>query len=265
MRSRVFDFVVFMLIMSMAVSGCSSRVGGWFQTGRIEGRVMDQDGNLVENAQVMMRDRTGKITYNSPDYYEGGIFTFSNVRYGRYLMEITADGYADLYRIVNLKFGSNIEVDVVLFKPFTSIQSAIDSSLSGLGRIMGEVIDLSNGQGLSRGTVRLGKTNIGAITGNDGSYVIDNIPHGEYNLIGTYLGYDKMEIEKILIRPNVVWKISFGMSPLKEYMWLNQDQYPSFWLDKYQTSNKATLNSEEIETMPVSTLEDILKRMPGIK
>lgn len=57
------------------------------------------------------------------------------------------------------------------------------------GRIVGRVIDQSTGNGLSAVTVQIVGTRLGAISGIDGRYVINNVPSGEVTLQAASLGF----------------------------------------------------------------------------
>jgi hypothetical protein len=211
--------IIVLIIVGLTVSSGCSGVARWIRTGKISGRVVDHDGNAVENAKIALKDRYGRTVSDLPDSCEKGGFTFKNVRYGQYIVETVADGYATSYRRANLKFGSSLHLEVILYRPFLRIQSAIDSSLSGLGRITGDIIDLNSGKGISCVTVSLGKTYIGTVSRNDGGYAIPEIPPAEYTLLAQSIGYDKMEIENLSISSNELLEISFGMSPRIEDVW----------------------------------------------
>ncbi len=60
-------------------------------------------------------------------------------------------------------------------------------------QVTGTVTD-ENGEGLPGVTVRVADTSLGAITGIDGEYSLDNIPDGEQTLIFSYVGYNTARI-----------------------------------------------------------------------
>ena len=57
------------------------------------------------------------------------------------------------------------------------------------GRIVGRVVDIATGSGLSAVTVQVLGTNIGGVSGLDGRYVVNNVPPGRVTLRVTSLGF----------------------------------------------------------------------------
>src|SRR5690606_20895600 len=73
------------------------------------------------------------------------------------------------------------------------------------GKITGTVVDSLSGEGLAFASVSLvnasGKTVNGALTDDDGAFVIENVAPGTYQLQAVFIGYttktsDKLEFKK---------------------------------------------------------------------
>jgi len=65
------------------------------------------------------------------------------------------------------------------------------------GRVEGRVLDADTGEGVEGATVRLEGTDFGAISGDDGRFLIRAVPAGAYEAVAEYLGYapESLEVE----------------------------------------------------------------------
>lgn len=63
------------------------------------------------------------------------------------------------------------------------------------GEVEGTIVDANNGEALIGASIQLRGTAIGAVTNNDGEYLITRLPAGEQTLVVRYLGYITQEIE----------------------------------------------------------------------
>lgn len=65
------------------------------------------------------------------------------------------------------------------------------------GQISGTISDAKTGEPLVGVSVAIKGTTMGAKTGAEGKYVINNIPTGDYTLVFTSVGYERLELEKV--------------------------------------------------------------------
>ncbi|HET9440516.1 MAG TPA: carboxypeptidase-like regulatory domain-containing protein, partial [Longimicrobiales bacterium] len=65
------------------------------------------------------------------------------------------------------------------------------------GRIIGRVLDAATGNGLSAVTVQIVDTNLGAISGLDGRFIINNVPEGTVTLRATSIGYAEKTVNDV--------------------------------------------------------------------
>ncbi|MCH8494694.1 MAG: TonB-dependent receptor [Balneolales bacterium] len=63
------------------------------------------------------------------------------------------------------------------------------------GEVRGTVVDAANGEALIGASIILRNSAIGAVTNNDGEYLVTRLPAGEQVLVVRYLGYVTQEIE----------------------------------------------------------------------
>lgn len=67
------------------------------------------------------------------------------------------------------------------------------------GKVTGRVVDFENGDPLIGTTVRIGGTQLAAISDEKGYYTIDKVPPGKYNIIFSYIGYETGTLSGLII------------------------------------------------------------------
>lgn len=133
--------------------------------------------------------------------------------------------------------------------------------------IRGTVKDQS-GLPIFTATIVLQNTGLGAITNDNGSYIIKNVSPGSYNLTASFLGYRSKTIFNVIVK-------SVGNQPLNFVLIENSDSLEEFTI--YSEANQLarpketplssqTLSATEIETYPGGN-NDVVKvaqSLPGI-
>jgi hypothetical protein len=140
-----------------------------------------------------------------------------------------------------------------------------DSSEVGFASIRGVVKDLETCEGIPGVIIMLEDTLIGTASNCWGDFLIRNVPPGSYTLIAKTIGYNSFIVEDLIIGSDVIIEMDVIMQSIPNErggcpMW--RPVYEVF-IDRYQTSNQETLYQYGIETMPVSTVDDILKKTQG--
>lgn len=79
-------------------------------------------------------------------------------------------------------------------------QSKFDNTLTG------KIVDSETGQPLFNVNVFLANTTRGAATGPDGTYVIENIPPGSYDLIVSMIGYELVKLRVDFLNKKTIQK-----------------------------------------------------------
>jgi hypothetical protein len=111
MRNRIRKNLLFAFIALLAFS-----VVCWSQTGTVNGTVTDDEGNLVENARVMLRSvegGCGTCIFTTTD--ENGFYVFEDVEVGDYIARAMKHGVgravSDEFEVVE---GQTVTVDLQL-------------------------------------------------------------------------------------------------------------------------------------------------------
>jgi protocatechuate 3,4-dioxygenase beta subunit len=87
-------------------------------------------------------------------------------------------------------------------------EAKIESTIT----LSGQVIDLVSGEVLTGVEVKIEELNKKVYTDFDGKYSIQNLKPGEYDIIASYISYDKSYIEKIKLRTNEALDIKLQAS-----------------------------------------------------
>src|SRR5688500_20007619 len=83
----IFGSIVLMLLMLVTHSDVMAQDGV-----TIKGNVADERGSFVRGAEVRLNSRTGFFINTETD--SNGVYSFSNVKSGSYIIEVNAPGFA---------------------------------------------------------------------------------------------------------------------------------------------------------------------------
>ncbi|KAA3662072.1 MAG: TonB-dependent receptor [Calditrichaeota bacterium] len=131
------------------------------------------------------------------------------------------------------------------------------------GKLAGQVLDQQN-QPLPGANVIISGTSLGAATDAEGYYRILNIPPGTYSVNITFIGYKKVVVEKVLITSDntTTVNISLEEAALEADAVVIVAERPI--VETNLTSSKATVTNEDIESLPVQELQDIVNLQAGV-
>ncbi|MGD8395412.1 MAG: TonB-dependent receptor [Candidatus Eiseniibacteriota bacterium] len=136
----------------------------------------------------------------------------------------------------------------------------------GLGRIEGRITDVETRQPLQRANVVVKGTGRGAFTRDDGSYAIDGLPPGTYQLIVSYIGYETAAVTDVVVKPetSTIVNRALAVSPLEADLIEVRPRY--FPVEPVGSVSRVSLSREEIRRYP-GGLEDIVRTvttLPGV-
>lgn len=140
-------------------------------------------------------------------------------------------------------------------------------SQAGNGSIKGVIKDKSSGELLPFVNVLLeqnGSQKGGATTDFDGKYTISNVEPGEYNLKVTYVGYQPMQINGVVVKGS---KITFQDFELESGEVLNEVviiDYEVPLIDKDGGASGGTVTRDEIAKMPGRSANDMAATVGGV-
>jgi len=132
------------------------------------------------------------------------------------------------------------------------------------GKINGKVSDKKTGEPLPFVNITIEGTNFGAATDIEGNYVILNIPPGKYNVKAQYIGYQPVRVENVSVSIDLTTAVDFVLSEsaveLEEIVVQGKQEL----IKKDVTSSQSLISSDQIGTLPVAELDDVLQLQAGV-
>ena len=131
------------------------------------------------------------------------------------------------------------------------------------GTIRGKVSDI-DGNPLPGANIYVPDVGIGAAAGGDGSYIILNIPVGDYDVVVQMMGYQKQTMTDVsVMMDQTVWlnfKLPIAAVEGEEVQVLGQRAL----VEKGSTSKKITVDKEAIQSLPIRDLSELYTLQSGV-
>jgi len=133
------------------------------------------------------------------------------------------------------------------------------------GKIGGRVTDAASGQPLVGANVIVEELMTGAIVDGNGEYAIINIPPGEYTLRTEMIGYGSVITSQVMVSVDLTTWIDFQLATeaiaLETAVEIVATRAP---VQMDLTSASAVVESDEINTLPVNEVDDVLSLQAGV-
>lgn len=164
-------------------------------------------------------------------------------------------------------------VKLLLMSAIISVSVFLSSAnAQGNGSIFGKVIDSATNEELIGANILLEGTTIGAATDIEGNYNIKSVPAGQYTLIASMLGYSKLTVTQLEIKPGENKKIDISLKSVavetEEVVVtaeaLKNTEASVLKIQKNSANIVDGVSSELISKNNSSDGTDILKRMTGV-
>lgn len=132
------------------------------------------------------------------------------------------------------------------------------------GKIAGRITDQETGAPLPGANIMLEGTMLGTAAGNDGSFVILNIPPGIYSIKATMMGYTPVTVEGVRVKIDLTTNVDFEL-PMEVLEGESVTIVATRKLiQEDEVSTRHFVSEEEIVLMPVDNFEEIAKNQAGI-
>jgi len=133
------------------------------------------------------------------------------------------------------------------------------------GKITGKVTDTKTSELVIGVNVLIQGTFLGATTDSKGEYVIVNVPPGVYDVTASYMGYSKTLTKNVRVSAGFTTKLDVQITP--SIINLNNEivviaKAPLVIKDK--TSTEARISADEIKTMPLQNLDQLITQQAGV-
>jgi outer membrane receptor protein involved in Fe transport len=135
---------------------------------------------------------------------------------------------------------------------------------AGTGKIVGKVTDTQSGEELIGINVLVENTTIGAATGIDGTYIINNIEPGVYSLVFSGVGYQKKIVTNVRVSSDFTTTIDIQLSTEAIGLETIVVQATRPMVRKDLTSSQTSIDDSQIKTLPVESISEILSLQAGI-
>ena len=159
---------------------------------------------------------------------------------------------------------SSIFTVVLLFLLFTLLLIPERTLAGTRGKISGVVLDASTGEPLIGANVFIEGAAMGAATDEDGFYFIINIPPGNYSVIVSFVGYEKVTKSNVLVMVDRTTKLDFSINPLGIEIGSVTVVAERAIIEHDVTGSQHNLNARQISGAPVADLKDIMRQQSGI-
>ncbi len=142
-------------------------------------------------------------------------------------------------------------------------QAAIYSGQTG--KIAGTIKDKNTGELLIGANIIIENSTMGAAADINGEYFILNVPPGQYNLIASMMGYQSMKVTGVVVEADKTTRINFELEAKtlqlsKEIVVTAQ----KIIIRTDLTSSELSVSSNEIKSLPLENLSDILQLKAGV-
>jgi len=131
------------------------------------------------------------------------------------------------------------------------------------GKISGTITGDDGTQLVGANIIVLG-TGTGASSGSDGEFQILNVPAGSYTVLATYIGYSGKEISGVRVISGLNTEINFSLTPSAIEGEFIQVTAERALIQKDETSSINVATREQLENMPIRSLDGVLATMPGV-
>ncbi len=136
--------------------------------------------------------------------------------------------------------------------------------LAQTGRVSGKVTDKETGEPLIGANIIIVGTSFGAASDVNGDYVIRQVQPGNYSIKASYIGYQDVTVSNVRVVAGLTASQDFQLSSSKittgEVVIVSKRPL----IEKSSTNAMRIVGSEDITTLPVRNVNDIIALQPGV-
>jgi outer membrane receptor protein involved in Fe transport len=132
------------------------------------------------------------------------------------------------------------------------------------GKLSGVIKDADTGEPLVGANIIIEGTSFGAATNINGEYVILNIPPGRYNVKISYIGYETVLMQNVVIIVDQTTNLSVEIKSQSVQVGEVVVTAKTPLIQKDLTSSISVISRDEIESLPVASFTDLLSLQAGV-
>ncbi|MGC9363448.1 MAG: TonB-dependent receptor [Fidelibacterota bacterium] len=144
------------------------------------------------------------------------------------------------------------------------IFSVFSLQAANYGKITGTVFDSKKTTPLVGANILIENSSLGAASDKNGNYVILQVPPGRYNVRCEMMGYKPMKIENVEVFAGRIATVQFPLEAtvldMDEVVVVAQKRI----IEQDIGATTHSVSSEDIETLPTTTISDVLVTQPGV-
>ncbi len=132
------------------------------------------------------------------------------------------------------------------------------------GQIKGTIIDKKTKEPVVGASVMIVGTQRGAKSDFDGKFIITQVEPGVYTLRVTHIHYTEVEITNVEVQSDLTKQVNIEMEEKAvevEKIVVRAKKDP---IERVQTSSQLTVTAKEIQSQPVTTVQDLLTQVAGV-
>ena len=134
------------------------------------------------------------------------------------------------------------------------------------GKISGVVVDVLTAKPVVGATVTVAATNLATKTDDDGEYFIIDVPVGEFDLVVTHVGYERVAKKDVRVLIDLTTPVDFEINPATVELPNEVVVYAQAPLiQKDLTASRVIFTEERLRNLPnITTVQAILTNYPGV-
>jgi outer membrane receptor protein involved in Fe transport len=157
----------------------------------------------------------------------------------------------------------NMKKYVWLYLAITCLLVASSLNAATTGKLAGRVTDIDTGEPVAGANVIIVEKEMGAVTDQNGRYMILNIPPGIYTVQASRLDYAPTTVEEVRINLDLTTTINFELQKKAIGVEGITVRAEREMVQRDRTSSETIVSSDEVETMPVRSIQEIVAVTAG--
>ena len=160
----------------------------------------------------------------------------------------------------------NRKLSGIIFIAFIGIVMWSDIGLAGTtGKVSGIVVDKESGEPLPAVNVFIRGTDLGAATDQEGQYTILRVPPGIYNVQARMIGYATTTVQEVRVFIDLTTRVNFEMEVEAIQGEVVAVEAERTGVQRDVATSVASVSDREVESLPVSTVGDVISLQAGIQ
>ncbi|MGD8700660.1 MAG: TonB-dependent receptor, partial [Gemmatimonadales bacterium] len=132
------------------------------------------------------------------------------------------------------------------------------------GKLTGVVTDAQTGEPVAGARVNLEGTGLGSVSSENGRYYLLNVPPGSHSVVAELIGYQTLRVENVLVVINATRTLDLPLTPRPiavDEIGVKAEATP--WVDVRRRGSTDLITDQQLQNLPVYTVEEALELKPG--